>query len=341
MGVIADKINRHGALASAELQHCGRYGAMGLGPSAGIVDGRETRAMTEEEIIQAIRAYGEAARHAMERGFKMVTVHGGHGWLPEQFFSTATNERTDMWGGSEENRSRFAVAVCDEIHERCGRGFPVEFRISATELDFGYGLEEGIRYAMRLDGHADIIHVSAGVHGTLSNDNWLISSPGMFSPEGMLVPYAAEVKGRLKESLVATVGSLSDPAMMEEIIASGKADFVAMARQLLCDPDLPNKARAGRTEDIRTCIRCMSCWSNLLTGGIFCALNPVTSREAELDCPAPAHDTLDVAVVGGGIAGMQAALTAAENGHRVTCMRRAAPWAAPSAARRTCPSSGT
>ncbi|MCF0120744.1 MAG: FAD-dependent oxidoreductase, partial [Oscillospiraceae bacterium] len=318
MGRIADRITRRGAVASAELQHCGRYGGCALAPSSGDVDGRECYEMTEQQILDTISAYGTAALNAKERGFNMVTVHGGHGWLPEQFFSRTTNSRTDSWGGSLENRARFAVAVCDEIHRRCGRGFPVEFRISAVETEFGYGLDEGIEYAMALDGHADIIHVSSGVHGTLMHDNWVISAPGMFSEEGELVKYAAAIKPHIKKSLVGTVGSLTDPAMMEDIIASGKADFVNIARGLLCDPDLPNKARAGRDDEIRTCIRCMSCWSSLRSGGIYCALNPRTSREAELDVPAPEHENMRVAVIGGGPAGMQAALTAAECGHSVT-----------------------
>ena len=278
--------------------------------------------MTEEEILETIKAYGNAAFYAKNSGYKMVTVHGGHGWLPEQFFSRTTNQRTDRWGGSLENRARFAVAVCDEIHARCGKDYPVEFRISAVESEFGYDLDEGIQYAEALDGHADIIHVSAGVHGTLMHDYWVVCAPGMFSPEGALVEYAAAIKAHMKHSLVGTVGSISDPAMMEEIIASGKADFINMARQLLCDPDLPNKARAGKDEDIRTCIRCMSCWSSLMSGNINCALNPRTSREAELDRPAPEHDNLNVVVIGGGTAGMQAALTAAECGHKVTLLEK-------------------
>jgi 2,4-dienoyl-CoA reductase-like NADH-dependent reductase (Old Yellow Enzyme family)/thioredoxin reductase len=314
---IADRVARHGAIPSAEINHAGRYGAAGLGPSAGDVDGRRTGAMTEREILETIDAYAKAAESAKMRGFGMVTVHGGHGWLPQQFFSPFTNSRDDEWGGSAANRARFAVAVCDAIHSRCGADFPVEFRISATEFDLGYGVDGGVEYAKFLDGHADIIHVSVAVHGTLSDDGWLATSPGMFSAEGALVEYAAWIKKSVAKSRVATVGSLTNPAQMEEIIASGQADFVAIARGLLADPDLPNKARAGRADDIRVCLRCMSCWSNLMSGGMFCAINPETSREAEVMAALPPAKKKRVLIAGGGIAGMQAAVTSAENGHDV------------------------
>ena len=314
---LTDYVTRHGSVASAELQHAGMYGSMGLGPSDGEVGGKPCRAMTEQEIQETITAYANAAAMAQRCGFGMVTVHGGHGWLPQQFFSRFYNDRTDDWGGSVENRARLAVAICDAIHEKCGRGFPVEMRISATEFDLGYGPEEGIEYAKQLDGHADIIHVSVGVHGTLSSDTWMKMSPTMFDEDGVNVKYAAEIKKHVTKSFVATVGALSDPAMMEEIIASGKADFVAVARALLCDPDLPNKARRGDTVLIRKCIRCMGCWSNLMSGQIVCALNPETSREYETKFALPTAEKKTVLVAGGGIAGMQAAITAADNGHDV------------------------
>ncbi len=315
---LSSAITGHGAVASPELVHHGRYGTKALGPSDGDVHGKPCYGMTEEQVLAAIRAYGSAAALCKMAGFNMVTVHGGHGWLPEQFFARWTNQRTDQWGGSVENRARFAVAVCDEIHKRCGRDFPIEFRISGTEFDEGYAIDEGIQYAQALDGHADIIHVSVGLHGDLSGLNWIKSYPTMFEQEGKNVRYAAEIKKYISQSLVATVGALSTPEYMEEIIATGKADVVAIARGLICDPDLPNKARSGREEEIRHCVRCFGCFSNIFPAGrIFCALNPETGHEREVAQAKPAEKR-KLLVAGGGVAGMQAALTAAKEGHEVT-----------------------
>lgn len=319
---LAGSINAGGAVASMELCHAGRYSETGLGPSEGeIAPGRFCHAMTEAKILSTIEAHARAAQLAKAAGFQMVTIHGGHAWLPQQFFSPFTNFRTDRWGGSVENRARFAVAICDAIHEACGADFPIEFRISATELEDGYDFAEGLEYARALDGHADIIHVSLGVHGIMLDDHWLEMSPSMFRPENRNVEYAAEIKKNVTKSRVAVVASISDPDVMEDIVASGKADFVAAARQLLCDPDLPNKARAGRTDEIRTCMRCMSCWSNLMSG-FTCAINPETGREEAAKLARIPVASQRVLVVGGGIAGMQAALTAAERGHDVTLIEK-------------------
>ena len=316
---IADKIKRQGAVASAELVHYGRFATAGLAPSDGVASGRQNRAYTTEEIEEILDAFAKGALNAKMKGFDMVTIHGAHGWLPQQFFSEYTNSRTDEWGGTREKRARFAVEICDRIHALCGRNFPVEFRISGTELSQGYGLEEGVEYAKALDGHADIIHVSAGVHGDLSNDEWLLGTPGIFDEESPLIKYAAAIKKEMKHSLVGTVGGHADPAVLEEIIASGKADLIYCARSLMCDPDLPNKAREGRDEDIRICMRCMSCWSNMMTyNRIICAINPETGRELEFSGPMEAKVKKKVAVVGGGIAGIEAAVTAAKCGHSVT-----------------------
>ena len=322
VGRMADGIKRHGAVASAELSHCGRYGGAAKGPSEGMVDGHPVTAYTTEEVYDIVNNYVRSAVNAKNKGFNMVTIHGGHGWLPEQFFSEYTNQRTDEWGGSRENRAKFAIMICDKIHEACGKGFPIEFRISASELSQGYDFAEGIEYAKALDGHADIIHVSCGIHGTLSNDEWQVCAPTMFQEEGALVEYAAAIKKEMKHSLVGTVGSISTPEFMEEVIASGKADFVNCARALMCDPYLPNKARAGRDEDIIPCIKCMSCWSSIMTGLLVCALNPRTSREAQFPLEQKAAVSKNVVVIGGGIAGMEAAVEAKRCGHNVTLFEK-------------------
>ena len=315
---IADKIKRQGAVASAELVHYGRFATAGLAPSDGVASGRQNRAYTTEEIEEILDAFAKGALNAKMKGFDMVTIHGAHGWLPQQFFSEYTNSRTDEWGGTREKRARFAVEICDRIHALCGRNFPVEFRISGTELSQGYGLEEGVEYAKALDGHADIIHVSAGVHGDLSNDEWLLGTPGIFDEESPLIKYAAAIKKEMKHSLVGTVGGHADPAVLEEIIASGKADVIYMGRALLADPFLPNKVMANEDDKIVRCLRCFVCMSERATTSTRrCTVNPLIGREIEGDEVKPAPIKKKVLVAGAGPGGLYAAYTAARRGHQV------------------------
>ena len=324
LGKVATNISRFGAIASVELQKPGiassHDGETLLGPSDGLNPfnkNAKCRAMTEEEILQVIDDFSEAALYAKNRGFGMVTIHGGHGWLIHQFFSPWSNKRTDRWGGSAENRARLAVAIIDDIHRKCGKGFPVEIRISGTELfDGGYDINGGIDFAKQLDGHADLIHVSVGnVHAPDSSE-W--THPSIFKEGGCNIGFAAEIKKHVKTP-VATVGGLSDPDELEEIIASGKADIVVMARGLICDPDLPIKARTGREKEIRRCLRCFTCVHEMYEHGrLFCAINPESGKDREISDALPLRESKHILVAGGGMAGMEAAITAAKEGHKVT-----------------------
>ena len=321
---IADYVSRHGAVLSAELQHSGMnahdpilmpssIGKVTYGPVDCVVNGKEIKEMPEDVIEYVIDRFAQSALFLKKLGFGMVTVHAGHGWLLNQFLSERVNTRKDKWGGSLENRARLSVAVVDAIHKLCGNGFPVEVRISASEeREDGYGIETGIAFAKQLEGHADLIHVSTGYSA------FDITHPSMFMEDGRNVWLAAEIKKHVKNTPIATVGALADPALLEEILESGKADVVEMARGLVCDPDLPNKARAGKDEEIVKCMRCFACFSSLKdTGHFACALNPQIGRERESYRKLPASEKKKVLVIGGGIGGMQAALTAAEEGHEV------------------------
>jgi 2,4-dienoyl-CoA reductase-like NADH-dependent reductase (Old Yellow Enzyme family)/thioredoxin reductase len=338
---LADSVNRHGVVVSIELQHSGMNATPGIvtpnfctasdivyGPVNGENRGVKIKEMPEEIILEIIEKFAKAAKRVQDCGFGMVTIHGGHGWLLNQFFTPRVNTRSDKWGGTAENRARFAVQVCDAIHKLCGADFPVEMRISAVEASpEGYGIDEGIKMAKALDGHADIIHVSCGCDIGLPKalHSFSKTHPCMFKKDGVNVEYAAEIKKHITRSKVATVGALSSPVMMESIVAAGQADFVEMARGLICDPDLPNKARDGREDEIVHCMRCFSCFSNLKArGGFYCALNPETSRERTFSRQMPPVKKQKVLIVGGGIGGMQAALTAAENGHEVILCEKTA-----------------
>ena len=329
MSNVAFAIKSHGAVASMELSHTGMYanralsmlGAKATGVAYGPVEcelgGRTILPMDEEVIARTIRKYAESAALAKQWGFGMVTIHAGHGWMLHQFMSPLTNTRTDKWGGPDiENRTRLTVEVCKAIRKAVGPGFPIEIRMSASEgYDGGYGLDEGIAIAKQLDGYVDLIQVSAGVHEL--DEVFTVMCPSMFHEEGSLVVYAAEIKKHVKTP-IAAIGGLNDPAFMEDIIASGKADVVEMARSLFCDPDLPDKVRAGREKEVRKCMRCLVCFSNRIKyGKQYCSINPECARELEVKYDIPPAIKKKVLVAGGGVGGMQAALTCAARGHEV------------------------
>jgi NADPH-dependent 2,4-dienoyl-CoA reductase/sulfur reductase-like enzyme len=272
--------------------------------------------MPPEWIERLIKCYAEAAAFAKKCGAGMITLHGGHGWLLAQFMSRAANRRRDDWGGALRNRMRFPIAVIKAVRAAVGPAMPIEIRISGAEhIPGGYDIDEGVRIAKALDGRVDLIHVSAGHH---ENDAAsMITHPTMFLPDGANVKYAAAVKKSVKTP-VATVGALTDPAHMEEILRSGDADIVQLGRQTLADPDLPIKARTGREDEINQCLRCLTCFSASTRSGIFyCAVNPVIGRERDALYAPPARKRKKVLVAGGGVAGMQAALTASRMGHEV------------------------
>ena len=321
---VAEEVSRYGAICSGELQHAGMYANRYLNPPGkayGPVDwvdkdGRVVEQMPEEMIYRIVEKYAEGALYLKRCGFKMVMVHAGHGWLLHQFLSPKLNTRTDKWGGpSIENRARFTIEVLDAIRRKVGRNFPIEVRISGSECyDGGFDLEEGIAFAKLIDGHADIIHVSAGSHEV--DEVFTVTHPDIFHNDGCNVYLAAEIKRNVTKSKVATVGALTRPELMEEIIASGKADLIYVARGLMADPDLPNKARSGREDEINHCIRCLSCFSHQVsTGHLKCAINPTFSDFHFKE--KTAERKKKVLIAGGGIAGMEAAKRCAARGHEV------------------------
>lgn len=325
---VADAIKRHGAIASVELSHSGQYAGTYMvdkqqkgdlcqyGPSDGIrPDGIPVRALTKEQIASIVAAYADAASLAKRAGFQMCMVHAGHGWLINQFLSPYFNHREDEYGGSLENRVRFAREILSAIREACGPAFPIELRMSGSELfDGGYDLDEGVRIACALEDLVDIIHVSAGSY----QFGFSLTHPSMFRDHGCNVYLAREIKKHVSKP-VATIGGLSDPRQMEDIIANGDADLVVMGRALLADPNLPNKVMANEGDRIVRCMRCFACMAERpVTQTRRCAINPRIGRELEGLEITPSPWPKRVLVVGGGIAGMVAARTAAMRGHDVT-----------------------
>ena len=324
---VADAIRRHGAVPSIELSHSGQYAGTYLtdknkkdslcqwGPSEGTrPDGRPVKALSKEQIADIVKAYADAATYSKRAGYEMLMVHAGHGWLINQFLSPYSNHRTDEYGGSLENRVRFAREVLEAIRAAVGPQFPIELRLSGSELfDGGYGIEDGCKIAQMLEDLVDLIHVSAGSY----QYGFFVTTLPMFADHGANVYLAAEIKKHVSKP-VACVGALNDPAHMEQIIAEGKADVVYMARALLADPFLPDKIMAGKEDTIVRCLRCYTCMAERpMTGTRRCAVNPVIGREIEGMTVTPAYKSKKVMVVGAGVAGLKAAITAAQRGHKV------------------------
>ena len=332
---LSSEINRHGAVATIEIFHAGSASYIAYldgrdiyGPEEGWVEGAlghpsvYAHAMDRSMMDRVIKKYADGAALAKRCGFGMVLLHAGHGFLMHQFMSPTLNHRSDQYGGSFENRMRFPIEIIRAVRAAVGKDFPLELRISGSEVyEGGYDVEYGCRIAEVVDGIVDLIHVSAGSHE--DERVFTVTHPSMFLEDGVNVKYAAEIKKHVKKSRVATVGALSDPEMMEDIIASGKADVVELARGIICDPDLPNKARSGRDDEITKCMRCFTCFSSLIVHGqIVCALNPEIADESEQKYGRPKAMKKRVLIAGGGIAGMEAALTCAMRGHEVILCER-------------------
>ena len=325
---LAENIREMGSVPGIQIEHCGRQKFLGTqpicAPSAlpwpklwdqyGVQS--VPHVLTIEEIQDIVHAFGDSALRAKKAGFELVEIHGAHGYLLTNFFSPHTNHRTDLYGGSLENRMRIYVEIVRDVRKKVGPDFPVTIRLSGTDYEpDGFPIEDTIAMAKVLEREGiDAFHISGGDHHTMIHQ---------VSPMAMSVchnTWAAEAIKKVVSVPVIASGSITLPEYAEEIIASGKGDFVGLGRPLWADPEWPNKAAADHPEDIRPCIRCNEgCLERTFFHykAITCALNPVVSREGELKItPAPVKKK--AAVVGGGAAGMEAARVLKLRGHDVT-----------------------
>ena len=337
----ADMCKEYACHASFEINHNGEntaFETVGHAPfsaSPRISDNERLRAkqngrepipcieMTKEKIKETVDKYANAAAQMKRAGMDIVLVHGGHGNLISQFTSPLYNHRTDEYGGSTKNRARFAIEVCDAIREKCGEKFVIEFRISADEIaPEGMHFDETLELIGYLKDHIDILHVSAGLHSDFNMAYYRNWCQNYLMDRCFNVHYARDIKKAYPDLLVTTVGSITSLDYAEEILANGWADFVAMCRPLMADPDMPRKYAENRPEDRRPCLRCDTCVRHLMIPKpIYCAVNPVSGMTGVLNKDgvidkAPVKKR--VAVIGGGPAGIQAMQTLLDRGHDVT-----------------------
>lgn len=335
MAQAARAIHNAGAYANIQLSHGGKYGGLAsvggdqdccsvaYGPSHEMTPAGEVFEMTKEMILEIVESYGKGAKLCKDCGFDMVQVHAAHGWLFSQFLSPVMNQRTDEFGGSLENRARFLMMALDAVRKAVGPRFPIELRISGDDLTAnGLGMEDCVKVAEMVQDKIDMFNVSCGNHE--DPDMFCRTHPSAFYKRGVNVYLAAEVKKHVHKP-VACVGSLNDPAQMEEIIATGQADVVEIGRALLADPYLPNKALMGCAEDITPCLRCYECFGETSKSEtVKCTVNPTMGQQLPAKYPIEEPECKKkVLVIGGGPAGMEAAITAARRGHDVTIVEKA------------------
>ena len=327
---LAERLHTHGARVCVQLNCPGRQkGSMALRPGEEVISSSPLptvrfgqtypipRALTQDEIHQWIEKFASAAARAKKVGYDMVELHGAHGYLINQFISPFMNKRTDEYGGSLENRMRFALELIATVRQAVGPDFPIGFRISAVEfVPGGVTLEESPAIARMLEtAGVDYISVSAGVYEVTDKMICL-----MRDTEGWRDYIWEAIKQSVKVPTIAG-GSLRHPDFCERLLKEGKADFIGLARPLFADPEWPKKAEEGRVEDIRLCISCNQCLMGSRSrrlGVRRCSVNAAAGRERKFSEIMPAPVPKRVMVIGGGPGGMEAARVAALRGHKVT-----------------------
>ena len=343
VGEYARRIHKHGAIALCELCHPGaekmpfddRQEA--IGPNDEVrPNGVHVRAMTEADMDRIAGDFVTAARFVKACGYDGVVIHGGHGFIFTQFLSPTYNKRTDAYGGSLENRARFPIQILKAIRKAMGKDFIIELRLSGDDgwQDTRHGVtpEETGKFAHMLEGTVDLIQISAGIYYDAIRTHQFSS---MFVPHGCNASISAVVK-RYTSLPVGVVGGINSPEQMEEILERGEADYIALGRQSLADPELANKSFTGQADRIRRCLRCFKCFpgspeegytdlpftSNELARHVgACTVNPTANLPFD-PLALPPAEKKRVLVVGGGVAGMQAAITAFDRGHDVILAER-------------------
>jgi len=331
---LARVIKKHGVKAGIQLHHAGRQtsskitGVEVVAPSPipcfitrTKAQNEVPRQLTTKEVELIADAYAEAAGRAKEAGFDFVEIHGGHGYLINQFLSPLTNHRTDRYGGSFVNRMRFAIEVVEKIRAKVGLDYPVICRLSGSEfIEGGYDIDYAKKVVKELERKGvDAFNISGEIADSFPQGRQIAP---MAIPPCPLVKLASEIKGVTSKPIIA-VGKIYRPEIVEDILKNNKADFVATGRWLLADPEWPNKVKSGNLDDINYCITCnQGCIDRLFEQlDVQCTVNPWVGREKQILIK-KSHQIKKIMVVGGGPAGMQAAWVAAQRGHDVTLFEK-------------------
>src|SRR5262244_4310208 len=277
--------------------------------------------LSKRLIREIVAGYGDAARRMKTAGLDGCEIVASHGYLPAQFLNPRVNRRDDEYGGSMENRLRFVREVVADIRGKVGREFVVGLRITGDEKDAdSIEASEVLQSCKMLDGDAatpDYYNVIAGSSASLAGAVHIV--PPMIVENAYVAPFAKAMKAVVSKP-VFVAGRINQPQTAEQVIASGQADMCGMTRAMIADPDMPRKAEAGRSDDIRACIACnQACIGHFHLGfSISCIQHPETGRELAYGSSVPAKSPKSIMVVGGGPGGMKAAAVLAERGHRVS-----------------------
>ncbi len=322
---LTDAIHFYGAKASLELLGFSYHGRNYKGELVSYsINGEEGTQILDKAAMESIASiYADAAENALKCGFDMILIHGGHGLILSQMLSPKFNTRTDEFGGCLANRAKFPIMILDAIRARVGKKLLIEYRISGSELggDDCFTPDDCVAFLEMVQDKIDIAHISAGSFFT---DTEHIMHPNNFLLPGHNTYLAEYVKKSGKIHIpILTLGAYQQPQDIEAALAAGKADIVAMARGTIADAALVNKSRKGKEDEIIPCIKCFHCLDYRRAATFGCSVNPTVGRETRLPVLVPPkEETKKVVIIGGGPAGMEAAITAKQRGHEVILLEK-------------------